>query len=218
VSLIAVLALVSGCGSTVTGIATADPGPATSLTDDGHGAVIGDRGPPITIFVDFLCPYCRAFEQRDGAAITAAVRAHQLTVTYRPLNFLDPGSASKTYSSRAMAAFLAGAKSHAPSSTLLAYLTSLYENQPEEQGSTDLSNGQLADLADKAGLAAGTVGAIRSGTTGIDPVATEAGNLAQLEAAGGTGTPTVVDASNKQVDIDDPGWLRTILGGGHVTG
>lgn len=205
--LVALLAL-SGCARTVAG--TAIPAPSGARAADDGAVRIGTGGPTITVYLDLLCPACKNFETTYGAEITAAVRGGRLTVEYRPVSFLDRQSASGDYSSRALAAFLLVGRSGGTDATL-GFLTSMFLSQPEEGGSSDLTNAEIATLAGASGTVDAAVATIRDGSTGIDGRAVGAANLQLLTAAGGTGTPTVLH-DGAQVTLTDSGWLQKIVG------
>lgn len=214
VAIVALLAL-AGCGRTVAGTAVADPSAgsepsagAAPTTSDG-AVVVGTGAQRITVYLDFLCPACQKFETLYGADITAAARSGRLTVEYRPVTYLDRQSASGDYSSRAARAFLAAGRGG--TDPALGFLTSMFLSQPDEGGSSDLTDAEIARLAEASGSAEPVVTAIRTGATGIDGKAVGAANMTLLTAAGGTGTPTVLH-NGAQVAINDPGWLKEIVG------
>jgi protein-disulfide isomerase len=68
------------------------------LTPSGHtaegGVLVGnaDARQRMVVFEDPQCPYCRQFEQINGAFITAALGAGNLAVEYRMRCFLGPES------------------------------------------------------------------------------------------------------------------------------
>lgn len=208
--LVALLAL-SGCARTVAGTAVPAPsGEAGASAGAADGAVtIGTGGQKITVYLDFLCPACKMFETAYGADITAAVRTGKLTVEYRPVSFLDRLSASGDYSSRALQAFLEVGRSSGTDATL-GFLTSMFLSQPEESGSSDLTDAEIATLAGASGSADAVTTKIRTGTTGVDGKAVGAANLKLLTAAGGTGTPTVLH-NGAPVEIRGD-WLAAITG------
>jgi hypothetical protein len=65
----------------------------TGHTSDG-GVLVGraDAGDSLVVFEDPQCPYCREFEEFNGALITAATEAGVLAVEYRMRCFLGPES------------------------------------------------------------------------------------------------------------------------------
>jgi protein-disulfide isomerase len=117
--------------------------PAGSV-EDGEGIRVG-TGSPVDLYVDFLCPFCRRFEEDWGAELESIVAAELGSLIYHPLGFLDRLSTTR-YSSRAAAA--SGCASDRR--RFLEYKNALFANQPEE-GGPGLTDQQLAQL----GLALG---------------------------------------------------------------
>ena len=110
----------------------------------------------IDLYEDGICPACQAFEGQFGQQIMKAVDDGKLTVRYHFLNFLDPKSASKDYSTRASAAFqCVGAvpAAEAPKGLFLNFHTTMFTSgtQPAEDGNADLSNADIATIALKTG-------------------------------------------------------------------
>ncbi|MGO8862224.1 MAG: DsbA family protein [Acidimicrobiales bacterium] len=68
------------------------------VTPSGHtpegGVLVGNAGAStrMVLFEDPQCPYCRQFEELNGAVITAALDAGELAVEYRMRCFLGPES------------------------------------------------------------------------------------------------------------------------------
>jgi predicted DsbA family dithiol-disulfide isomerase len=62
-------------------------------TSDG-GVLVGnaDATKGLVVFEDPQCPYCRQFEEANGAMVTAAIRGGELGVEYRMRCFLGPES------------------------------------------------------------------------------------------------------------------------------
>ena len=71
---------------------------AATGTPSGHtaegGVLVGkaDAEQTMVLFEDPQCPYCREFEELNGAHITAAVHAGELAIEYRMRCFLGPES------------------------------------------------------------------------------------------------------------------------------
>src|ERR1700683_3473455 len=67
-------------------------------TPAGHtakgGVLVGQANAPkaLVLFEDPQCPYCREFEELNGALIAAATEAGELAVEYRMRSFLGPES------------------------------------------------------------------------------------------------------------------------------
>lgn len=117
-------------------------------TPEGDGIALGDGPVRVDAFIDFLCPYCRRFEQSSGPGLATMLAEHRITLAYHPMNFLDQASTTR-YSTRAAAA----SGCAADSGRFLEYTHALFVNQPPE-GSAGLSDSELGALASEAGLPA----------------------------------------------------------------
>jgi protein-disulfide isomerase len=58
-------------------------------TVEGDGIAVGDGPVTVDAYIDFLCPFCRQFEERSGPALGAMVADHAIRLVYHPLSFLD---------------------------------------------------------------------------------------------------------------------------------
>jgi protein-disulfide isomerase len=114
--------------------------------EDGDGVVTGAGPATVEIYIDFLCPFCRQFEESSGAALDAIAAAGSSRLVYHPLGFLDRLSGTR-YSSRAAAASGCAADRRKFSE----YKSTLFANQPEE-GGPGLSDEELAQLGHTLGL------------------------------------------------------------------
>ncbi|MGV8910189.1 MAG: DsbA family protein [Propionicimonas sp.] len=121
-------------------------------TDSG-AVLIGkpDAKVTVSVFLDFMCPYCGRFDAANGSALAAAVESGTAKIELHPMAFLDDSSAGTKYSTRAANAFVAVANSDP--SIGLAFSQLLFANQPAE-GSSGLSDARLAELAAQAGAPA----------------------------------------------------------------
>ena len=138
----------------------------------------------VTLYEDFQCPACKAFEDADGAFLRQAVDSGDITVEYRPISFLDKASTTE-YSSRALNAAMCvldtkGVKSYTAMHDVL------YANQPAE-GSAGLDDAKLGALAKEAG-AGDLTACIKSRK--FDPWLHKATDASSK--AGVNGTPTVM--------------------------
>lgn len=192
------------------GYASVDPGTPVRV-DEPAGVLLGDPDAPVTVdaYEDFLCPACAQFEKLYGTDVAEAVSDGSLAVRYRMLNFLDPASSSGDYSTRASAAALCVAGT-GDGELYAKFHSALYQPQvqPVENGSSDLSDVQLADVAKQVGVADGTARCISDGAGAGD-----AGGRAQQSTQrlgrvsdGRVSTPTIMDGDEK-IDINDEGWL-----------
>jgi protein-disulfide isomerase len=114
--------------------------------EDGDGIVIGQGRATVDLFIDFLCPFCRQFEEASGAALETMAAAGMSSLVYHPLGFLDRLS-STAYSSRAASASGCAADGR----KFVEYKDALFANQPEE-GGPGLSDEELAQLGLALGL------------------------------------------------------------------
>lgn len=168
----------------------------------------------VDIYEDAMCPGCAELERQFGQQVNQELDNGNLTVNYHMVNFLDPRSPSGDYSSRAAGALLCVAQeSGSTPGVYMAFHSALFapENQPAENGTTDLSNQQLADLAKAAGASDAAQSCIAQGQQ-VQAAATAAtAFLATLnEVTGGrASTPTVVkDGAPIQLSSD---WLTQLV-------
>jgi protein-disulfide isomerase len=116
----------------------------TSPGDD--GLVVGTGGKTVEVYLDFLCPHCKEFEESSGDTVNQMVTNGKIKLVYHPLAFLDSSSTTQ-YSTRAAAA--AGCASDA--GKLTEYVKVMYANQPAE-GSAGRSDDEIIRLAGTAGI------------------------------------------------------------------
>jgi protein-disulfide isomerase len=129
--------------------ASAAPRPAavpTGASPEGDGVVVGEGPVRVDAYVDFLCPFCRQFEERSGPILDELLDAGAINLVYHPLGFLDRLSTTR-YSSRASAA--SGCASDF--GRFREYKDVLFANQPPE-GGPGLSQEELIALGLRAGL------------------------------------------------------------------
>jgi protein-disulfide isomerase len=100
----------------------------------------------VDAYVDFQCPFCRAFELTSGDALRAMVTDGLITLVVHPMDFLDEASTNH-YSSRAASA--SGCASD--SGRFMEYAQALFANQPPE-GGPGLTDEQLVELGVAVGL------------------------------------------------------------------
>jgi protein-disulfide isomerase len=177
----------------------ATPAHATANAD---GLVVGAGANTVEVYLDFICPVCKQFEESSGAGLNQMVAANKIKLVYHPVAFLDRASSTQ-YSTRSAAA--AGCASDA--GKLAEYVQTLYANQPPE-GSAGLSDDQLINLGHTAGISgSGFDTCVRDGKykSWVQHVTDAA------VARGVTGTPTVY-VDGKQVQASLPA-ITQALGG-----
>jgi len=154
-------------------------------TPEGDGILVGAGPVQVDAFIDFLCPFCRRFEQAAESVLAGLVSDGRARLAYHPMNFLDEASTT-SYSTRAAAASACAADQ----GRFLQYAHELFAHQPPE-GGAGLSDAELARLSQDAGLdsdafaASMAAGAYLEWPTFVTSRATEAGV---------TATPTVLVA------------------------
>lgn len=130
-------------GLTATRTAALEPGadPVPTPPDDSPDVL------QIRIWVDYLCPYCRQFEEANRAQLEELLGEGHVTVEIHPIAMLDHRSAGTKYSTRAANA-AACVANWAPDQ-FWAFHGLLFENQPAE-GEPGLHDDQLVELANRA--------------------------------------------------------------------
>ncbi|MGH3584251.1 MAG: DsbA family protein [Mycobacterium sp.] len=196
-------------------------GPTAGVAHAAVAAPVGDAisiGDPdalgqIDLYVDPLCPFSGKMVRAQGGEIGKRVEAGTLRVNLRFVDFLDKYSASGTYDSRAIYAAYVVADQSRSSDITWRFVQSIYsaDQQPKEKGPTDLSNDQLADLANRVGAPQPAQDLIRVGLPiGYDPHAVAANNLTVLHQFPKPGVPLVV--INGQPVDGESDWLAQLPG------
>jgi protein-disulfide isomerase len=125
----------------------------------GDGIVVGNGPITVDAYIDFLCPFCRQFEERSGPVLDRMVGEGVISLVYHPMAFLD-GLSTTHYSSRASAA--SGCASDA--GRFAQYTDALFANQPPE-GGPGLSDDELVALGRTVGITDdGFAGCVTNGT------------------------------------------------------
>ncbi|MGW4668201.1 DsbA family protein [Streptosporangium sandarakinum] len=125
---------------------------------DGAGIVVGAGPVTVDVYVDFLCPFCRRFEESAGPTLERLTADGAVSVVYHPMGFLDWLSPDR-YSSRAAAA--SGCAADAGRFT--EYARMLFRWQPAE-GGPGLSDEELVEAGGAAGVVDGSFGeCVRAG-------------------------------------------------------
>ncbi|MEA2268145.1 MAG: hypothetical protein QOC64_755 [Solirubrobacteraceae bacterium] len=117
-----------------------------AANEAGDGVAVGTGPATVDAYIDFLCPFCRRFEEQSGPALDAMVADGLITLVHHPLGFLDALSTTH-YSSRASAA----SGCAADGGRFDEYAKALFANQPPE-GGPGLSDEELIALGRAAGL------------------------------------------------------------------
>jgi protein-disulfide isomerase len=178
-----------------------------STSDGSYALTIGSASAPVTIdiYQDFMCPYCGQFDRAQSADLTTLVDSGKAKAVFHVMNFLDPSSSGTSYSTRAGNAFVTVAKQQP--SVALAFDSALYVDQPAE-GSTGLTDAQIADRARSAGVSDSVI-ATFANKPNVDFV--NKSNKAAF-ADGIQSTPTVkINGKVFSGDLYTPGTLKTAV-------
>jgi len=119
----------------------------THATRSGDGIAVGSGPVSVEAYIDFLCPFCRQFEERSASLLERYVDQGIITMVYHPLGFLDQLSVPGGYSTRAAAASACASDVD----MFLQYKDALFANQPEE-GGPGLDDEELVELGRTVGI------------------------------------------------------------------
>jgi protein-disulfide isomerase len=167
------------------------------VTDAAGGVVIGEESAPVPIdlWIDFQCPFCRAFEQDSGSTLQQLAADGQAVLVYHPLSFLGEES------ERAANAFGCAADQGRAGE----YLTVLFENQPQE-GTGGFTPDDLVALGAEAGITGTEFENCVEDGAYADWVANVAASQSEAQIAA---TPTVfVDGAMLEGDQLTPAGLQ----------
>lgn len=154
-----------------TQIPTARTGPVNMLSDGikiGEGFIAettpglkpGDEPVPsevvpgsevidIRVYLDYMCPGCRAFEETNHAQLSTWVETGAATVEFHPISILDRYSLGTKFSSRAVNA-AACVANYSPDA-FYDFNSLMFANQPKE-GTEGLADEQILVLAKRANV------------------------------------------------------------------
>ncbi|MGV0741001.1 thioredoxin domain-containing protein [Mycolicibacterium sp. XJ870] len=194
---------------------TAGVAHAAAAAPVGDAISIGDPAAPgqIDLYLDPMCPFSGKMVQTQGDDIGKRIEAGTLHVNLRFVDFLEKYSASGTYDSRAIYAAYVVAGQSQSSDITWRFVQQIFsaEQQPEEQGASDLDNNQLAGLANRVGAPPLAQDLIRFGLPiGHDPHAVATNNLTVLRQFPEPGVPLVV-IDGRPVDGQSD-WLDQLPG------
>lgn len=107
--------------------------------------------PTVGIYMDFMCPGCGNFEQKNSGNLEKMVNAGQINVEYHFMNFLDQASSDK-YSTRAANAAIYIAQKDP--GHLLKFVSKMMSEgvQPEENSGSTPSNADIVKYAEGVGI------------------------------------------------------------------
>ncbi|WP_407344617.1 DsbA family protein [Pengzhenrongella phosphoraccumulans] len=178
-------------------------------TDGTAGSTSDPKAVTVSVYYDYLCPYCANFETANAATLDKMASAGDITVEYHPLAFLDRASAGTQYSTRSAQAIAYVAD--ADPAHFLAFHEALFANQPAEN-TAGLTDDEIAALAVKAGVPQAVADKIAADGGKFTTWVTAATAQAQLDKV--SGTPTVKingTATDKNVDLYTAGPLEEAI-------
>ncbi|MBB6626768.1 thioredoxin domain-containing protein [Nocardioides sp. KIGAM211] len=163
-----------------------------------YGVTVGDRTAPRTVVVyeDFLCPYCGELEKATHEELASLADAGKVYVEYRPFDLLRTD-----YSVAAASAFKVVLDASGPE-VAKKFHDELYADQPDESGPYPDADW----LVEKAVAAGATESDVRPGIEDDSQKAWVEKATKAADAAGVTGTPTVLLDGKRFTDgttIDD---------------
>lgn len=199
-----------------------------AVATSGRGFVVGQEGVAgdptsadgaveLTVYLDFMCPICGAFEETNGADLSQLRENGDVVIEYRPVSILDRTSRGTQFSTRAATAAAVVAQ-EAPEH-FVAFNDAMFAQQPAE-GSTGLSDKEIADIAREAGVPDAVAATIGDGSyyRGEDSFkfwVTAATEETNRDFPNGWGTPTVLlngtDLRDLGVNWQVPGALAAAI-------
>jgi protein-disulfide isomerase len=103
----------------------------------------------VTVYLDFQCPGCQAFEKTNVSMLTKLADEGSIVINYKPVSFLDRMSSGNEYSTRS--ANLAACVIDSQPDKAVDLFAALYAQQPEE-GGDGRTDEELLQVAEKAGV------------------------------------------------------------------
>ncbi|MFA5607944.1 MAG: thioredoxin domain-containing protein [Leucobacter sp.] len=128
-------------------------GPALEQADASRvaPAVNRDELPlDVTVYVDYMCPACGAFDQQYGTMLENYAGAGDITLEVYPLNFLDSTSLGTKYSTRA-ANIVSCVVEQQPEAAFALHNALLSPEVQPAEGTSALTDDQLLEQAEAAG-------------------------------------------------------------------
>jgi protein-disulfide isomerase len=168
----------------------------------------------IVMYVDFSCPACQAFEATNSTYIEGLVAAGEATLEVHPIAILDRAYQGTLYSTRSNNAGACVAN-YVPEN-FYDFMSAMYVNQPAET-STGLTNGEIVEVANQAGIDNADVAKCIEGVTfeswvGAATGRAQEGPLPNANIPNVSGTPTViVNGIQYTGSITDPAAFQAFV-------
>jgi protein-disulfide isomerase len=122
--------------------------PAAATTDT-YAVTIGDGPVQIDLYIDYMCPACKQFEDTYAADLQRWVDEGSVMINYHPIAILNRMSQGTDYSTRAGAAAVCAADTGPQA--YLDYTLALYAAQPAEN-TRGLDDDELKRIGTETGL------------------------------------------------------------------
>jgi protein-disulfide isomerase len=116
----------------------ATPTPIPEPEDDAEQPI------DIQIYLDYFCPFCKAFEDTNSEQIASLIESGAVTYEVHPISFLDRASLGTRYSSRAANA--AACVADKSPNSFWDFNNAMFAAQPAEQ-TAGLSDDEIVDIA-----------------------------------------------------------------------
>jgi protein-disulfide isomerase len=192
---------------------------AVKLFEMKDGVFVGSARAATTIdvFAEPICGSCASLANASGTDIRRAVTDKKIAVRYHLLNGEDDQSASGDYSTRAVAASFCVADTGDPDH-YQAFYAALFASdfQPKKKSkketdtSTDRTDADLAQLAQRTGMPSTVSNCITSGqrvTAAKDEASNAEGSLKRLS---GTSLIPMIFEGTREVDYETTGWIDNL--------
>lgn len=172
---------------------------------DATAGVENEGAPTVGVYADFHCPACAAFDEINADEVRELAESGRATIVYHPVNILDNTNDNTGYSTRAANAFVEVVESSPEKA--LAFMESLFANQPGGEG---LSDEEIGQIASTVGVSDDVIGKFTDGKY------VEWIDAARVQASrdGMQHTPSVAfDGKIEDIDWQQPGALTERVGG-----
>ncbi|ADG97744.1 hypothetical protein Srot_1274 [Segniliparus rotundus DSM 44985] len=170
---------------------------------------------PIDLYLDFLDPNSATLIQLLGEEMRKQIEDRKLVVNLRLVGYLDPYSASASYSSRALIAMYLVTGETQTADTAWKFLRRLFDAdiQPRQGALKDLSDSELADIARQIGAPESAADFIATGQdrANVDSHQIHLRNMARMSGLGGRGTPFATYRGRPFLLDPDGAWLNALV-------
>lgn len=184
---------------------------------NGAAGTSNEGVPTLDVYVDYMCSHCGEFEALNGADVAELREAGDVTLVVHPVSILNRSSQGTEYSTRAASA-AAWVADRAPEQ-FSDFHEAMFASQPETN-TPGLSDAQIAQVAEQAGVPADVAAGIADGEAvetfeeWVGAATEAAGTDESLTTDGQLSTPTVLIDGEQFGDWQSPGALVEAITGG----